>query len=160
MFNIIVFVSNKEILLYPPPMEEYWKLGDPNHEKLPVLEIEPSSYNPMWVLVNHLASSPNTDLVSIRNCHSNSDNGVDGKHVTVWVLPKALGVIDNVWGDEQFIRLMKEYGSLGFILRPSSNGWGRETPNTSNGSNFLTSGQISERVIHIANRALHNGNGK
>lgn len=142
MFNIIVFVSNKEALSYPPSMEEYWKVGDPNHEKLPVLEIEPSSYNPMWVLVNHLASNPNTDFVSIRNCHSNSNNGLDGKHVTVWVLPKGLGVIDNVWGDKEFIRLMQE------------------TRNTSNGWNFLASGPIRELVIDIANRALHNGNGK
>lgn len=140
MFNIIVFVSNKEMLLYPPLMKEYFKAGYLDHEKLPVLEIEPSPHNPMWILVNHLDSDPNADLVSIRNYHSNSNNGLDGKHVTVWVLPKGLGVIDNVWGNEQFISLMKKHS-------------------LPNGSNFLTSDQITERVIDIANMALNNGNG-
>lgn len=91
----------------------------------------------MWILVSHLASQPNANLVSIRNDGSNETNGLeDGKqHVSVWVLPKGLGVIDNVWCDEKFVSIR-------------------------NGSNSLTLSQMNECVAEIANRALRNGNGK
>lgn len=153
-------MTNKETLLYPPSMEEYWKVGDPNHEKPPILEIDPSPHNPMWILVNHLASDPNASLVSIRNGGSNGNNGFDSKHVTVWVLPKGLGVINNVWGDEEFVSIMKRYGGLDSRPYPFSNGLNREVHGQSNSSNVLTPYQIRERVVNIANQALHSGNGK
>lgn len=123
-------MTSKE-LLYPPPMEEYWKVGDPNHEQLPVLEIKPSPDDPMWILVNHLASDPNASFVSIKDTRSNGSSKLDPKHVSVWVLPEGIGVIDDVWGDEDFISLVRQ-------------------PHGSD--------QIRERVINIANRALHNRN--
>lgn len=121
-------------------MEKYWEVGDPNHEKPPVLEIKPDPNNPMWVLVKYLDLDPNGNLVSIRN---------GGSHVAVWVLPKGLGVIDSVWGDEEFIQVMRKYSGLS-----------QEIHGQSNGSSFLAPPQITQRVINIANRVLHNGNGK
>lgn len=109
-------MTNKEVSLYPPPMEDYWKVGDPNHEKLPVWEIEPSHHNPMWILVNALNSNPNSNLVHI--IEPIIEPREKRQHATVWILPDGIGVINKVWANPEFRALSSAYNSSSYNCYP------------------------------------------
>lgn len=93
-------------------MEEYWRVGDPNHEKLPVWEIDPSHHNPMWILVNRLDSNPNSNLVRIIEPREKR------QHATVWVLPDGIGVINKAWANPEFRALASAYNSSSYDCYP------------------------------------------
>ena len=94
----------KEIAQDYPSIIEYERLGHPDQEKPPILEVNPSSYNPMWVLVNMLESDPNSNLVRIGPRENR-------QHVSVLILPDGIKVIDNAWANPGFKVLSRAYYS-------------------------------------------------
>lgn len=96
---------------YYPSMIEYERLGHPDQEKPPILEVNPSPDNPMWILVNMLNSIPNSKLVHI-------EPRAKRKHVAVWILPDGIEIIDNAWGNPEFKALSNTYNSSFYNCAP------------------------------------------
>ena len=117
----------KEMPAYYPTMCDYELAGDPNKEKPPIFEIDPSPDNPMWILVNRLNANPN-NLVHIIEPREKR------QRATVWILPHGIKAIDDAWKNPQFRALSNAHNAFRYDCCPpdlsACKSWSEDTKNS------------------------------